>query len=177
MPELQPAVIFTGVDSGPDQERIDAGLVALGVDLSPLADPEVGVVHRLRDIALTGGAPRDTMWGLGVEKLFATIEGIKSGIGSRTLDRGYQLRDVAPVIDNPFFKEPTTSEGGSRSFSGRPRHLKLSQERLSRWDGTVIEPSVYSQRVDEKSVTLESLAVLIQLRPAEIRSQTRHSNW
>src|SRR5665213_943669 len=177
MPEFQPAVIFTGVDDTPDQERIDASLVALGVDLSPLADPEVGVVHRLRDIALAGGAPRDTMWGLAIDELFATIEGIKSGVGGRTLERGYQLRDVAPVIENPFFKQPTTSEGGSQSFSGKPRHLKLSQERLSRWDGTVIETSSYSQRVDERSVTLESLAVMIQLRPAEIRSETRYPNW
>ena len=166
MTEVQPGVIFSGVDGAYDQARVDASLGGLGVDLNPLTAPD-GSVQRLRDMDTRGAGSRDNLWRLTVEELFGTIKEIRSGIGGTRLDRGYSLRDIAPVVPNPFFKEPTANPGSKgTSFSGKSRWMKLSQERLQNWEGKVIEPQAWSDRIDEKFVTLDSLAVLIQLRPS-----------
>ncbi len=177
MTEMDSGVIFTGVDDAHDQARIDAGLAALGIDLAPLSAPD-GPVQALRNLDAEGFGPRDTLWGMSVEELFGLIKEIKTGVGQRDLGRGSKLRDIAPSVLNPFFGAPgENTDGRGKSFTGKSRRLKLSQEQLRHWNGKVTESSAWSQRIDEESVTLESLAVLIQIRPAPLRSEDARPAW
>ncbi len=159
----QTAVVYEGID--PNDQFVVEGYLGQYHDLAGHLSLPVLALRELGTKAMAGSPE----WSEQLKVLFEGIDYYKKELENEELARGYKLREIAPRIHNPFFKEPVVVAHARPSdrdiIVSQPaerRSKRLARETLEHWRGKI------SSGEETRVADISTLAVLIGLTPPRL---------